>query len=323
MAEPKVAVLIAAWKAEANLARAVESALDQSVPVEVVVVDDASPDGTFAVAERLAAADPRVKAFRQPQNSGPSAARTRAMEERRAPWVTVLDSDDFMEPGRLEHLRKVADEEAADFIADDLWKVDEADINGPRSRMWSDTDLGRVVVQTPEFVMGNLSKTHGGRREMGFLKPMMSRGFLHRHGIGYDPVIRLGEDYILYTEALIAGAKFVLIDPAGYVAVVRAGSLSGKHPTESHKNLIDADTRMLQRTNLDAATRRAIEVHKVEQHKKWAWRVLIDAKRERNLGKAIGAFIAPLPVGLSLMRRLWSEVTARLPGGAKAGAKRA
>ena len=314
MADPKVAVLVAAWNAEATLARAVESVLAQNVPVEVIIVDDASPDGTFAEARRLAEADVRVTALRQEQNGGPSAARNRALTASSTPWVTVLDSDDFMDPGRLERLLAVADAEGADFVADDLYKVDEADPTGPRSRMWSDDDFGMILVTPSMFVEGNLSSRHGGRREMGFLKPLMSRAFLDKHGIGYDAGIRLGEDFVIYTAALIAGAKFVLVDPAGYVAVVRPGSLSGSHPTEAHAHLIAADTELLGMDGIDEATREALEAHRLEQQKKWAWRVVLDAKKERNLGKALGAFIAPLPVGASLIGKLWREVIARLPG---------
>lgn len=319
MADPQVAVLIAAWNAEATLARAVESALAQDVAVEVIVIDDASPDGTFAEARRLAEADPRVTALRQDRNGGPSAARNRGLAASSAPWVTVLDSDDFMDPGRLDRLLTVAAAEGADFVADDLFKVSEDDPSGPRSRMWSDTDFGQITVTAAMFVEGNLSSKHGGRREMGFLKPLMSRAFLAEHKIGYDAGIRLGEDFVIYTAALIAGAKFVLIDPAGYVAVVRPGSLSGSHPTEAHAHLIAADTRLLAMQGIDAATRKALTAHRLEQQKKWAWRVVLDAKRERDLGKALGAFRAPLPVGASLVGKLWGEVTARLPGGRKSG----
>ena len=318
MAEARVAVIIAAWNAETTLERALRSALAQTVPVEVIVVDDASTDGTFALARRLAAEDGRVTALRQEVNAGPSAARNRAIAASRAPWIATLDSDDFMDPGRLARLIAVAEAEGADFVADDLWKVDQEDPEGPRVRLWSDTDFGQTLVTAPMFIEGNISARYGGRREIGFLKPLMSRAFLDRHGISFEPEIRLGEDFVLYATALIEGAKFLLIDPAGYVAVVRAGSLSGKHPTEAHARLIAADDVLLARSDLDTATRRALERHRLEQQKKHAWRVMIDANRERNFGKAAGAFFSRPAVMADLSVKLWGEVTARLPGGKKA-----
>lgn len=309
---PDIAVIVAAWNAAATIERAVESALAQvDVALEVIVVDDASTDDTAARAQALAQIDPRVRVLRQPVNGGPAEARNRAIAESAAQWLTVLDADDFMDPGRLAQLLRIAREENADFVADDLLKVDEADPGGPRRRMWSDAQVGRMQVDAASFITGNLSARYGGRREMGFLKPLMSRSFLDRHGLSYDPAIRLGEDYVLYARALIAGARFVLTDPAGYVAVVRPSSLSGRHPTESHKTLIDADLAMLAQPGLDEATRSALHAHLMEQRKKWAWRRLIDAKGAGDARAVAACFMAPPAVIADLARRLGGEAMTR------------
>lgn len=311
-APPLVSVLIAAWSAETTLARAVESALRQTVPVEVIVIDDASPDDTMAVAEGLADRDARVRVLRQPHNAGPSAARNRGLEIARGDWVTVLDSDDFFcAPDRLEKLVAIAKAQAADFVADDLWKVAQDALDGPRSRMISDTEIGTMRLGAAGFVEGNLSSHRGGRREFGFLKPIMSRRFLKAHGLRYDPEIRLGEDFVLYVRALLAGASFVLTDPAGYAAVVRPRSLSGWHPTESHERLIEADRALLQRPDLDSATRNALRRHLMEQRKKWAWRRLIDAKKAADPRAALACFLAPPAVVADLIGRLCAEAASR------------
>lgn len=310
---PQVSVLIAAWKAEATLARAIASALAQTVPVEVMVVDDASPDGTAQVAESTAAGEPRVKVLRQDSNRGPSTARNEGLARTDAPWITVLDADDFFsEPDRLERLLAIAEAEGADFVADDLWKVSEDDPNGPRTTMISDAPIGVQRLDAASFVAGNLSSHHGGRRELGFLKPLMSRDFLTKHRLSYDPQIRLGEDYVLYTRALISGARFVLTDALGYSAVVRPGSLSGRHPTEAHERLILADQAMLALPEVDLPTRTALQNHLMEQRKKWAWRRLIDAKGEADPSAALACFWAPPAVIADLFARLWREVTTRI-----------
>ena len=101
---PRVSVVIAAYNAEATLERAVTSAAAQTVPVEITVVDDASGDRTAALAERLCDRYPAVRILRQLRNSGPAAARNRAIADGSAPWIAVLDSDDHMAPDRLERL---------------------------------------------------------------------------------------------------------------------------------------------------------------------------------------------------------------------------
>lgn len=98
-------VVIPAFNAERHLGEAIASAMAQTLPpLEVLVVDDGSTDGTRAVAEGFGAA---VRVFTGP-NAGPSAARNRGVREARGDWVAFLDADDLFEPGYLaaaeEHL---------------------------------------------------------------------------------------------------------------------------------------------------------------------------------------------------------------------------
>ena len=310
MATDTIAIVIAAWNAEATLERAVVSAQAQTVPVDIIIVDDASPDGTLALAQKLAADDPRITVLAQENNGGPAKARNRAIAETDSKWITVLDSDDFMAPDRLEKLLSLAKAHDADFVADDLYKVAEDDPDGPRTRMFTDDAIGETWLTTASFVEANLSSKHGGRRELGFLKPLMSRTFMAQHGLVYADM-KLGEDYVLYANALAEGAKFLLTDPAGYVAVVRPGSLSGWHPTHCHAELMAADQALLDRADLPDDARAALTTHHLEQHKKWAWRCLIDAVRARKPLAALACFKAPMPVVSDLISKLAGDVTKR------------
>ncbi|MEM7645010.1 MAG: glycosyltransferase family 2 protein, partial [Pseudomonadota bacterium] len=101
MTDIKATVIIAAWNAEAELSRSLRSALAQAIPVEVIVADDASTDGTASLVETMAQADPRVVLVRQAVNGGPGAARNVAIEAARGDWIAVLDADDTMRPDRL------------------------------------------------------------------------------------------------------------------------------------------------------------------------------------------------------------------------------
>jgi len=100
-----VSVVIPAFNAERTLGEAVRSVLAQvPAPLEVLVVDDGSTDGTRAVAEGFG---PPVRVLTG-QNAGPSAARNRGVREARGSWIAFLDADDLWERGYLaaaeEHL---------------------------------------------------------------------------------------------------------------------------------------------------------------------------------------------------------------------------
>lgn len=125
-----VSVIIAAYNSEAMIERAVRSALTEPEAADVIVVDDASTDDTLARARAADDGSGRLKLIPRWSNGGPSAARNRALQECRAGWIGILDADDFFLAGRLKGLLRFAGK--ADLIADDMWRVDERTVDGPR-----------------------------------------------------------------------------------------------------------------------------------------------------------------------------------------------
>ena len=102
---PELSVIVPCWNAEDSIERALGTVLaDRATPLEVIVVDDASTDGTLAILERLAAADPRVIVVRSPRNAGASAARNLALQRFRGTWLTFLDADDILTDGAIAAL---------------------------------------------------------------------------------------------------------------------------------------------------------------------------------------------------------------------------
>ena len=97
-AGPRVSVVIPCYNATAFLADAVASARAQSYPVaEVIVIDDASADGTAEAADALG-----VTVIRQPANRGPSAARNAGIARATGDLVAFLDADDAWLPWHVE-----------------------------------------------------------------------------------------------------------------------------------------------------------------------------------------------------------------------------
>jgi glycosyltransferase involved in cell wall biosynthesis len=88
-----------------HLEGAVDSLRRQGVPnLEIVIVDDGSRDGSAALAARLAAVHPEVRALSLPANRGPAAARNAGLRAARGELVCFLDADDRYAPEALGRL---------------------------------------------------------------------------------------------------------------------------------------------------------------------------------------------------------------------------
>ncbi len=99
---PDVSVVIPCFRCSATVGRAVASALAQSQPpLEVILVDDASPDGTAAVLQQLAR-EPRVRVISLARNGGAAAARNAGWDAARGELVAFLDADDTWHRRKLE-----------------------------------------------------------------------------------------------------------------------------------------------------------------------------------------------------------------------------
>ena len=94
-----ISVIIPCYRAAATLRRAVDSALTGApADLEVLLVDDGSPDDTGTLCDELAAADPRVRALHR-ANGGAGAARNTGLDAAHGDWVLFLDADDALLPG--------------------------------------------------------------------------------------------------------------------------------------------------------------------------------------------------------------------------------
>jgi len=99
---PRVSVIMPAFRAAHTLPFALRGLLAQSWRnLEILVVDDCSPDDTAAVAEAIAAGDPRVRVLRQPENRGGYAARNAGLMAATGEFITTHDADDWSHPGKI------------------------------------------------------------------------------------------------------------------------------------------------------------------------------------------------------------------------------
>jgi FkbM family methyltransferase len=99
----KVSVVLPAYAAEGSIEWVLDSLLRQTWRnLEIIVVDDCSPDGTCEVVERVAARDPRVRLIRKSVNEGAYPTRNVGARAATGHYITVHDSDDWSHPQKIE-----------------------------------------------------------------------------------------------------------------------------------------------------------------------------------------------------------------------------
>lgn len=320
-----VGVLVAAYNAQATIGRAVRSALAQSAAVEVLVADDASTDATADCARACDDGTGRLRVMRFEANRGPSAARNRLLAESSAAFVCVLDADDYMRPHRLEALRAAADDGGWDMVADDIEFVAEHREEVVVDHLFPAGQELAATVDAAAFVRRCMNDPERPRRELAFIKPLIRRDLLRRTGVSYDERLRIGEDYVLYAQCLIRGARLRLTAPCGYVAVQRPRSLSGVHGTADLGAFLAADVRLQDEAPAGSSLRRALVAHARQLKRNHDFRRMIDLRREGDLPSLL-ALMARAPdstrhaVGQALAQRLRTG-TERAPPAAAAAAR--
>ncbi|MEV6110923.1 glycosyltransferase family 2 protein, partial [Streptomyces sp. NPDC052109] len=104
---PRFSVIVPAYKVQAYLSECLDSVLSQSYPdLELIAVDDCSPDACGAIIDEYAARDARVRPVHLAQNRGLGRARNAGMAEASGDYLVFLDSDDTLTP---DALRSIAD----------------------------------------------------------------------------------------------------------------------------------------------------------------------------------------------------------------------
>ena len=106
---PKISVVVPVYNTEKYLRECVDSILNQTVQdIEVILVDDGSPDNCPAICDAYAAMDNRVKVVHK-ENGGLSSARNAGIKAAVGEWIAFVDSDDVIEPDMYETMLDAAE----------------------------------------------------------------------------------------------------------------------------------------------------------------------------------------------------------------------
>lgn len=164
-----LSVIVPVYKAENYLHRCVDSILAQTWSnLEVILVDDGSPDDSGKICDEYSAQDERVRVIHKP-NGGVSSARNAGIDAAKGEYIAFVDSDDYIAPDMYEKLfgaisstRSIA---VCDFMMDfgnghlepkTTIEVGNSTLDAIRSLLLSDVGGGSVYMISPRCVVGDL-----------------------------------------------------------------------------------------------------------------------------------------------------------------------
>jgi glycosyltransferase involved in cell wall biosynthesis len=220
--DAKISVIVPAFKAEGSIEKCVRSLLCQEHKnLEVLVVDDCSPDRLGVVVEELATEDSRVRLLRPAQNVGVHAARGMGLAAATGDYIGYVDGDDFVQHSMYSTLLKRIEEDDASIA------ICGAALFSNEQRL----KVQRVGIRRTEVVSeGVLSR---------FCRLKFGSGVLWNKLYRRDVILSSGlqelerevdgsEDYIVNFGAFASANRVTLCTEPLYNFVAHAGNVSGE-----------------------------------------------------------------------------------------------
>ncbi|QLF94155.1 glycosyltransferase [Pseudomonas sp. ABC1] len=197
-AYPLVSVCMNSYKHERYVSEAIDSVLAQDYPnIELVIVDDASPDNTAAIVQEYSTRHPeRIRATLLKENEGPSRAGNRAYAAARGEYIAFLGSDDRMLPGRISRQVSFLQEHPGHIVV--FSSVAIIDGEGKRSTdaKYLENSFNQPITHLRQHLLkGNFLNAPSA---------LLRRKDLIESG-GSSPLLKYVQDYDLWGRLLLRG----------------------------------------------------------------------------------------------------------------------
>lgn len=222
-----VSVIVPAFKAEKTIKRCLQSILDQSLnEIEVLCVDDASPDGTAAEINEVAATDMRVHFLSNEKNIGVAASRNKALRSIRGKYVLFVDADDELMPGALRKLVDLAEREHCDLVKGGYERYLDDD-SSHHAGLPNKGDMVTSLQDAPNL----LSSTEG------FWSYLYRSSFVKN--LKFQESLKMGEDSLFLITALVRARRIGWLSEIVYRYHLHQYSAMNNFNYEKYINAID------------------------------------------------------------------------------------
>lgn len=203
-----VSIIMPAYNCEDYINRAIKSVQNQTYSNwELIIIDDCSVDKTYKIVEEISLVEKRLVCKRLEKNSGPAAARNKAIEMARGEYIAFLDSDDVWFANKLEKQIAYMKKHGYHFTCTEYTKIDE-----------KDNDLGKKVSTFERRDYNLLLKNCPGNSTVIYCAKELGKFQIEN--------IRKRNDYVMWLKVIKKSIYLYGIQEALSSHRVREGSVS-------------------------------------------------------------------------------------------------
>jgi len=220
MSNPKISIIIPVYNTADYLQQCLDSVLIQSFrDIEIVIVNDASPDHSLHIIHDYHKKDGRIKVVDKPRNEGLAAARNSGVAVSTGDYVIHLDSDDFwIDATMLWHLYGIAVTEDCDILR----------FNGYN---YEDGELTSKILNRLDLINGTFAED----RELWVYRSVylyfFKKSFIETNNLSFVEGVDLGEDGVFLSSALTAAKKVSSTSNCYYAYRFNSASLMNREWT--------------------------------------------------------------------------------------------
>ena len=224
-----ISVIIPVYKVELYLERCVQSIVKQTYTnLEIILVDDGSPDNCPAMCDSWAERDSRIKVIHK-ENGGLSDARNAGMVIAEGKYISFIDSDDWIAPEMLERLHDALEKDKSDIAACTVEMV------------WEDKTPEKLLTVQENRVLGRQEAQEALLLETKLKQPVWYK--LYKREVLEGILFEKGKQHedVFWSYQVIGNAAQVsLIDYIGYYYWQRQNSIMGESYSLKHLDAIEA-----------------------------------------------------------------------------------
>lgn len=263
----KVSIIIPVYRVEAYLKRCVDSVRNQTLQeIEIILVDDGSPDNCGKMCNEYALEDERIKVIHK-ENGGLSSARNAGMEIAMGEYISFVDSDDYIDLQMLEKMYQSAARSNSDMVGCGFYEMlntgewRTAHSNLPEGRY----EHQEIVEQLVVHILGNDRRVGQKQREGYAWLNLYKKAIIDLHNLSFrSERVYYHEDEVFLLDFLLYANAVSFVDEPLYHYQFNGSSLSNSYRKtlwEMSKQLITAFREFSRAYGIEEECRRRVDLY--------------------------------------------------------------